>query len=191
MALEMVNIPLPLDKFEHRKTVYAVLGKSITQELLREIFVYKGGYLYEKGAEEDLQELGWVNANGYRTLSILGKSYLIHRLIWCYCHGAMPTMDIDHIDHNRVNNHIENLREVTRLEQAHNVSLNKTSKTGIPGVRWHKHTQSYVATIGRYSLHKSGHLGCFKNLDEAVACRKAAEVAEGYHKNHGKPRQKG
>ena len=56
--------------------------------------------------------------NGYVSIRIQGKAYLAHRLAWLITYGKMPKKDIDHIDRNRQNNRIDNLREVTASENS-------------------------------------------------------------------------
>ena len=69
-------------------------------------------------------------------VSIRGKTYLAHRVIWCIVHGYIDnTLSIDHIDGNAFNNNISNLRLVTKEINIRNASLRKDSSTGVNGVQ--------------------------------------------------------
>ena len=61
---------------------------------------------------------GSIQSNKYVSIRIQGKAYLAHRLAWLITYGKMPKKDIDHIDRNRQNNRIDNLREVTASENS-------------------------------------------------------------------------
>jgi hypothetical protein len=56
---------------------------------------------------------GSKNGQGYILIKIDGKFYFAHRLAWLVTHGTFPINMIDHIDGNRENNKINNLREAT------------------------------------------------------------------------------
>jgi len=73
------------------------------------------------------------NRESYIVLSIYGKMYSAHRVIWYMVYGELPE-SIDHIDGNGLNNKIENLRNSTVSEQSRNYPLSKSNKTGILGV---------------------------------------------------------
>ncbi len=116
-------------------------------------------------------------------ISINGKSYRAHRLIWFWNYGVWPDQ-IDHINGNGNDNRLANLRDVTCAENHKNMPVPENSKTGILGVRFH-HDGAWVAEI------KAGdryiHLGSFSDIRMATAARKAAEKVLGYHENHGRP----
>jgi hypothetical protein len=89
---------------------------------------------------------GSIN-DGYLCIKVKGKSYKAHRLAWLYETGAWPKEQIDHIDGNRLNNKICNLREARLIDNAKNRCVSRTSKTGIRGVWWNKIRQRYEAYI--------------------------------------------
>lgn len=124
-----------------------------------------------------------VNKSGYKRGTLWNKNYLAHRIIWKIVHNEEPD-DIDHIDGNRLNNRIDNLRNVSRQENLKNIRIRSDNTTGTHGVSMFKRTGKYTARI-QYGG-KGIHLGYFGTLEEAVAARKAAEVQYGYHENHGR-----
>lgn len=106
-----------------------------------------------------------------------------HRVIWAMVTGAWPVDEIDHIDHDRSNNRIENLREVTRTENGRNTSKPKTNTSGVVGVTWNGVTGMWQAQIE--ICRKNNVLGQFACFDDAVAARKDAEIKHRFHRNHG------
>lgn len=135
----------------------------------------------QKGAAAKDTQSGSMN-DGYWTIRISGKLYNSHRIIWLMSYGYMPTM-IDHIDHDRSNNKLSNLREVSREENQRNMRLNKKNVSGVCGVSFSKERQKWVAAIminGKQTI-----LGRFHSFDDAVCVRKEAEIKHGFHENHG------
>lgn len=102
--------------------------------------------------------------NGYVVIRIDGRGYKSHRLAWLYTHGEWPTHEIDHIDGNKTNNAIANLRDVTRTVNAQN--LHKPSKRNTSGyIGVHRYGQQWRAYIG--ASNKLIYLGAFNDKEEA------------------------
>lgn len=125
----------------------------------------------------------YVNA-GYMRSKIFGKDYAAHRVAWALHHGAWPDGLIDHIDGDRQNNRIANLRVVTPLENSRNTSLGCKNTSGCLGVRFERQSGKWVASIR--DAGRQIRLGSFAEKGDAVAVRKAAERELGYHPNHGR-----
>jgi hypothetical protein len=70
----------------------------------------------------------------YRQVSFMSKSYQAHRLAWFYVHGVWPTGQIDHINRNKSDNRLINLRDCTISENKQNSGLYKSNKSGFKGV---------------------------------------------------------
>ena len=120
---------------------------------------------------------------GYILLHIYEERFLAHRVIWEMINGSIPKgMQVDHINHIRNDNRIENLRLVSKQCNQKNLSMNKRNKTGISGVTINKHGK-YFAQIGVRG--KTTSLGYYDNIFDAACARKAAEINLLYHKNHG------
>lgn len=130
------------------------------------------------------KEVGGIDkSTGYKTAFINGKKYRQHRLAWLYVYGEMPKQLIDHINHDRADNRICNLREVNRSENSRNQKIAKNNTSGIMGVYYLKKTKRWYAQIRIYG--KLNHLGYFKNKVDAIKARKDAEKKNNFHKNHG------
>ena len=120
--------------------------------------------------------------HGYLIIHLEKRLYRAHRLAWLYVHGGMPEF-IDHIDGDKLNNAISNLRSVTLSENQQNRRIGKNTKNGIFGVRFdsrHNRYYSRITVNGREI-----YLGCFSDLFSACCARKSAENRFNFHKNHG------
>lgn len=156
------------------------------EELRREIFYNKATgdfiWLVSKGRAKAGSKAGTKSSEGYLQICFKRKMYFGHRLAWFYVYGEFPKNEIDHINHNKLDNRIENLRNVTAQENQKNRPLEKKSTTKICGVSICK-DGIYKVSIGVNK--KSLFLGRFKNIEDAVQARKKAEKEYGYHENHG------
>lgn len=95
------------------------------------------------------QIAGHAHCQGYRGIRVDGRAYLAHRLAWLYVHGAWPKDQIDHINGNRADNRIANLRECTNALNCQNVRAHRDSTSKYPGVSLADHARGkpWLATI--------------------------------------------
>lgn len=123
--------------------------------------------------------------NGYRIGTVAGVGGLLaHRVAWAWYHGAEPVGQIDHINGNRSDNRICNLRDVTALDQRRNAARPSHNSSGAVGVSWNKQKRRWKAFIHEGNRNK--HVGYFREFSDAVAARKDAERLLGFHPNHGR-----
>lgn len=120
---------------------------------------------------------------GYCVGRVDGQRYKAHRVIWKMVYGTDPE-EIDHVNGDRADNRLNNLREVYRLENTRNRAKSAKNSSGVQGVSWHKAAGKWAAKIG--IGYRTINLGLFKEFHEAVAARKAAELEYGFHENHGR-----
>lgn len=120
--------------------------------------------------------------NGYENVGIFNSLYLSHRIAWLLHYGEWVE-EIDHIDHDPLNNRIVNLREADRKTNMQNTSMSSANTSGFNGVHWHKWHGKWCAAISVNS--KKVQLGLFTNFDDAVAAREEANKFYGYHPSHG------
>lgn len=142
---------------------------ELTQERVKELFDYD----YENGCllrKEDNhgrivnRPCGHKSA-AYGYVGIDGKSYRVHRVIWLLVYGTWPEHEIDHIDQNKLNNRIENLRPTTRSENMRNIKMHRDNSSGYPGVSWDKKAWKFRADIR--ADNKNIYLGYFNTAEEA------------------------
>jgi hypothetical protein len=118
-------------------------------------------------------------SSGYVMISVGGRTYQAQNLAWLYVHGELPVLMVDHIDRNRSNNKISNLRLATGRENAQNKSVSLRSKSGVKGVHEIKSRGIWCAEI--YVDGKRKRLGFFRCFDEAVSARRSAELLHHSH----------
>ena len=123
------------------------------------------------------------NKSGYGTGMVLSERYLSHRVAWLHFYGCWPKGQIDHLNHDRADNRIHNIRDVAAVDNCRNSTRRRDNASGASGVSWHKATGKWIANIRHAGKQK--HLGIFDNFGEACAVRKRAEYSYGYHQNHG------
>ena len=143
---------------------------AITHQYLTEILTYHpdtGIFLwrqcrnaYKNGTPAGGKSLGYIS------IMIDGEAYYAHRLAWFYVHQTWPEL-IDHINGDRSDNRISNLRVVSAVENGWNQRYTRQNKTGVPGVTWIEREQKYKAsiivcgshiTLGRFEDKKSAFL---------------------------------
>jgi hypothetical protein len=110
--------------------------------------------------------VGSLQQDGYLQMQINGKLSLVHRIIYEHVHGSIPDgMVIDHINRDKQDNRIENLRLVTISTNSHNSGPRKDSKTGVKGVGFDKCCNKFRGEICvKGSRHKTKY---FETLEEA------------------------
>lgn len=109
---------------------------------------------------------------GYPVGNINARTYQGHRVIWAIVHGVWPEHDLDHINGDRADNRLANLREATRSENLCNRDMSPQNTSGHKGVYFHEKTQKWRAHIKKDG--KFRFLGCFPVLDDAIAARALA-----------------
>lgn len=149
------------------------------QETFRSYFYYnpETGLLYKQ--TERNYHLGYIGNSGYLKYSWNQKWYYIHRIIWVYVNGDIPNdYQIDHINGNKLDNCITNLRLATSSENSMNTRVSNRNKSGIKGVSWNEAMNKWRAQIGINK--KLIHLGYYDSMIYAEIAVKEARLK--YHK---------
>jgi hypothetical protein len=158
----------------------------LNKEYLNELFEYKNGDLYWKNhiyKAWNGKKAGSLNNKGYWVVCINWKRYQIHRLIFLMHNGIFHNL-IDHIDGNKLNNKIENLREATNSQNLFNSKKSKTNSSGIKNVHLDKKTGKWMVRLQINKKRKT--FGLY--FDKEVARFMAETMRHKYHKefaNHG------
>lgn len=111
---------------------------------------------------------------GYRQIRIDRTLYPEHRLAWFYTHKEWPYPEVDHINRDKSDNRMSNLRISMPGAQQFNTGMFKHNSSGIKGVSFHKNTgtwRAYIQVNGKFIS-----LGCYKTIEEAEMARKNKEL---------------
>jgi len=155
---------------------------ALTAERLRELLHYDpetGEFTWRAnrgGGVKAGDIAGTISTSkGYRNIWI-GGNYKAHRLAWLYVHGVWPEAQIDHINQNKADNRMENLRLVTHAENMQNRPCQRNNVSGFKGVAPCRRTGRWQALI--CSNNKQIHLGLFATPEMAHAayCAAAARL---------------
>lgn len=160
---------------------YQVLSPEILYDDARYIYNFTTGVIYSKPKRG--KELMCIGTNGYNRTTVNGKIQLVHRVLYKKCFGAIPEgMEIDHINGNRLDNSINNLRVVTKSQNQQNKRKSFGTSSKYKNVTWHKAHQKWQVQFSVQGKQK--HFGYFATEEEAAAKAKQARrelVAQGLH----------
>lgn len=129
--------------------------------------------------------LSSVAKSGYLRGCVDGVFYVAHRVAWAIVFGEWANGEIDHIDGDRSNNRIENLRVVTHAENNKNRCIQSNNSSGHMGVYWSKQKSRWQVRVSTPNV-RSKHYGYFSALEAAINARDRAYMENGYHENHGR-----
>jgi hypothetical protein len=121
-----------------------------------------------------------LDTDGYCQGQVLGAMRRANRVAWVHYHGEWPNGEVDHINGDRADNRITNLRCVSARENRRNQRPRRSIPLGVSRNRNGKRWRATIRADGVYQ-----HLGTFDTVEEAQAARKVAEAALGFHPNHG------
>lgn len=174
----------------------------ITPELLRQLLDYNpetGAIFWRERAETfftrrrtaiawnkryaGTRALNHAKPTGYLSGCLFNRHVLAHRVAWALAHGEMPNV-IDHINGDRKDNRLTNLRNISYAENSKNSALPKTNKSGRIGVCAVSGGKYWLSQIS--SGKQKYYLGRFDNIEDAIKARVDAELKFGFHSNHGR-----
>lgn len=176
----------------HREQIKKYFAKNyvhhpmniVTFDRIREFLSYDnftGIFKWIKKPHGHLANIGDVagsisKRDGYQRITFAGKSYLSHRLAWYFVYNEWPSKNLDHIDNDRLNNRVENLRLATYSQNASNRSKKKNNKVGLKGV-YQRPSGKFLARIEKDN--KRYRLGTFD--DPFIAYAAYCEAANKLH----------
>lgn len=144
---------------------------DLTAQRLRELFSYNADdgvftRLTQRGPSKPGPVKPCLDSHGYQILRVDYRLHRLHRLAWLHVHGEHPKGDIDHINGDRADNRLRNLRDVTRSENCQNLrGAQSHSKLGTLGVSAVHNSSRFRARIFVNGAEK--YLGCFDSEQEA------------------------
>ena len=157
----------------------------ITQEYLKQLFDYQDGQLIRKNGKSAVIKVG---KKRYERITVDGKVYALHRIIYLWNHGYLPKI-IDHIDGNRENNNIDNLRQATQQQNCLNSKHRTTSKSPCKNVYLQSPTKNaswnrnWVVSLMVNKKRK--YIGSFEDLELAdLVAQEARNLYHGQFARH-------
>lgn len=161
----------------------------ITQSRIKELFDYDEatGIFIRKcniGKYKKDTIAGTKDKNGYIAITVDGVRTYAHRLVWLYMYGVFPANEIDHINGNKADNRLSNLRDVGRNVQSKNMPKVSNNGSLCIGVAKRKDCDRWAAKIQVNG--KNIYLGIYRTYEEAVAARMAANKKYGFSDSHGR-----
>jgi hypothetical protein len=150
-------------------------------EELREVLRYDSetGHLWwlisQKGVSRD-RPAGTVRPDGYRQIAWKKRVYFAHNLAFGFTSGRWPNPTVDHINRDKSDNRIVNLREASGAENNANMTTNSRNTSGYKGVSFFKRDRVYHAIV--YKDYRAYRLGKFLSAEEAAKAydKKAVEL---------------
>jgi hypothetical protein len=115
---------------------------------------------------------GTPHIAGYTQIGYKQNIYLAHRLAWLFVHGSWPEKDLDHINGNKTDNRICNLRECTHAENMLNRRKQKNNRVGHKNICLPRGRNQYVVRIAKHG--KTHCAGYYYSLEDAIKARDAA-----------------
>ena len=155
---------------------------EVSQERVLELFKYEDGKLFRRS---DNKEMGIYSQKHHRYARIVidGKDHKLHRIIFLYHKGYLPDI-IDHINGDRYDNRIENLREANTYQNRQNSRIYSTSKSGVKNVYFDVRSNKWRVSFSINGKRKN--FGIYSDLEEAKQV--ATSMRDKYFKefaNHG------
>ena len=146
------------------------MSLALTVEYLREVLDYnpETGIFTWRVARSGVKfggVAGTLTLKGYCQIGLSAKLYLAHRLAWLYVNGSFPKSILDHVNGDRTDNRIANLRVCNNSTNQENRSLGGSGAIPYLGVSFHKKTRKFRALIKFQGVLK--HLGLFPTALEA------------------------
>jgi len=136
------------------------------------LFDFQEGMIYKfVKSRKEWQLIDYSDKKGYKRIKINSEHFLQHRVLYKYFHNIedMGGLIVDHIDKNRINNCINNLRLITHNGNRANCNSAKNSSSKYVGISWHKNTKKWLARVGINK--RKINLGSFLTEEQAALAR--------------------
>lgn len=164
---------------KHDNSVYEAAQKLLRYEPETGLFYW----LVQRGGIARVGDVaGAVTPTGYVIIRVNKKTVLAHRLAWYIVHNELPD-EIDHINHNRQDNRLGNLRSADRKTNGRNLVMKSNNTSGVSNIVFDKRGGKWVLQAmvdGRMN-----HIGSSRVFDDLAAVRDSAMENLGFHERHG------
>lgn len=152
----------------------------LTAKRLREVLIYdpQTGHFFwrQKRSHFRAGDRAGTPKEGYTKIAIDGRQYRAARLAWLFVYGRFPDSPLDHINRNRADDRIANLREATQSQNNANASIRSDNASGYRGVYFCARTQRWAAKIQRDG--RCSFLGRHPTPELAAAAYDAAAIKQ-------------
>lgn len=179
-SLDGISHQMVSDALEYVADTGILVWKEKPRNLCKSDSEYKRWNSVHRG-----KEAGGIGQSGYKRLKLFGLDMLLHRVIWFLHNKAWPDHEIDHVNGDKCDNRLENLRADTPSQNSRNRRLPAHNTSGVIGVAPSRSRGKWIAHI-MSTTGENIYLGTFESVEMAAVARKAAEKVAGYHKNHGR-----
>lgn len=152
---------------------------------LNQLFCYQDGKLMrvvDQANKRVGQEAGWVTKHGYRAICVDRKCYLAHKLIYLMHYKTWPDV-LDHINSNRLDNRIENLRVASVAQNSWNKKITSKNTSGCKNVSWNKDRQKWAVRIRACGKLRQWYIQDLELAD--LLAHEARNLYHGDFANHG------
>lgn len=139
--------------YEDAKAMFAVADGELRRRTTR-------------GGEVAGKKAGTLKKDGYTSIYVCGKFFQAHRVVWLLTYGNWPQCAVDHINGNRSDNRVENLRLCSLSQNQWNKKAATSSSTGLKGVVHARCKTRFIAQI--YIGGKPKYLGTFHTAKDAA-----------------------
>lgn len=149
--------------------MYSIRTRVVSEELkdyIRKYFIYESGTV--RRTDNRKRFTGHVDCYGYLVIKVKGKPFKAHQLVWFLCKGEFSDVELDHINRDKLDNRIENLRQANREMQTHNVKRQPNLKTGYPGIYLDESTKGLKK---KYTFRYMNKTYRFYKLNEAIKAK--------------------
>ena len=136
---------------------------QVSHERVLELFDYDDGKLFHKSNNEPAK-IYVTKGHRYARIKFDKQEFKLHRIIFLYHKGYLPDI-IDHINGDRYDNQIENLREANTYQNRQNSRIYSTSKSGVKNVYWCKRMNTWIVSFSINGKRKT--FGSYTDLEEA------------------------
>ena len=138
------------------------------EKYILEHFKYKDGKMTRNDRKNSN---GSIDKDGYLIVKIKNKQFKAHRIVWLLNYGHFPKSELDHINRNKLDNRIENLRESNRTQQNRNKDKKANKETGEIGI----YIDKTKGLKKKYATKINNKTYRFYTLQEAIEWRKENE----------------